>query len=228
MLLVTGVGRSGIAAYGSDYASCGWRTWPLTSRLLLVWRPTPETVRFWAMKVRHLAPTLRRESDSSIAAAILSLLIVVCGASSPALAAQEADPAILAELDTYWAEISRTVAEGDFDAYAASYHPDGVLVSGDKTTPIAEALRNWQSGFVETREGRSRPQVDFRFTRRAHDPTTAHEIGIFRFTARAAGGEPSVEYIHFEALMVKRAGVWLMLMENQKGPATREEWDSAR
>lgn len=140
----------------------------------------------------------------------------------------QTESTVLAELDAGWTEISRTVAAGDFEAYAAFYHPDAVLVSADSTTPIAEALRNWEPGFVDTREGRSQPRVEFRFTRRAHDATTAHETGIFRFTSQVPGGEPSVQFVHFEALWVKTSGRWLMLMEYQKGPATSEEWDAAQ
>ena len=33
-----------------------------------------------------------------------------------------------AELDQYWEALSKTVAEGDFEDYAAAYHPDAVIV----------------------------------------------------------------------------------------------------
>jgi ketosteroid isomerase-like protein len=170
------------------------------------------------------APKLTTLS-SSAAVALLGVAAFLSVAAAPAVA--QTDSSTLTELDAFWAEVSRTVAEGDFAAYSATYHPDGVLVSGDRTSPIAAALDNWEPGFAETREGTSQPRVDFRFTRRAHDPTSAHEIGIFRFTSQVSGGEPSVQYVHFEALMVKRAGGWLMLMEYQKGPATQAEWDAA-
>jgi ketosteroid isomerase-like protein len=157
---------------------------------------------------------------------LLTLLVVPATAWSEAGVRQAESPE-LAELDAYWAEVSRTVATGDFDAYSALYHPDAVLVSADSSVPIAEALRNWEPGFVETRAGASQPQVHFRFTRRVHDATTAHETGIFRFTAQTPGGEASVQFVQFEALLVKRSGDWLMLMEYQKGPATSEDWDAA-
>ena len=40
---------------------------------------------------------------------------------------------ITGELDDFWAEVSRTVAEGDFDGYAATYHPDAVVIFGMET-----------------------------------------------------------------------------------------------
>jgi len=148
----------------------------------------------------------------------LLLLLATTAIAAPAQTAQE--------LDAYWVEVSRTVASGDFEGYSALYHPDAVLVSGTTSVPIAQALSNWAAGFAETREGTSTPQVDFRFTERRHSETTAHETGIFRFTAQTPGAEPVVQYVHFEALMVKTTG-WLMLMEYQKSAATEQEWEAA-
>ena len=34
----------------------------------------------------------------------------------------------LAELNNFWAEVSRTVNEGDFEGYKATYHEDAVVV----------------------------------------------------------------------------------------------------
>jgi len=132
------------------------------------------------------------------------------------------------ELDLFWAEIARTVREGDFESYRSSYHPDAVLVSNlsNSSKPIAEALADWQSGFTQTREGKNSVSLEFRFTRRIHDPTTAHESGIFRYASTAEDGQTNVTYMHFQALLIKQ-GVWKTLMEYQTGPATAEEWDAA-
>ncbi len=35
----------------------------------------------------------------------------------------------------------------------------------------------------------------------------------------------SEQFIHFDALLVKKDG-WLMMMEYQKTPASKEEWDA--
>ncbi|MGD2123925.1 MAG: hypothetical protein PVJ76_19395, partial [Gemmatimonadota bacterium] len=54
-----------------------------------------------------------------------ALLMLFLGwPSAPALAQDRTG-----ELDAFWAEVSRTVAEGDFEGYAATYHEDAVLVS---------------------------------------------------------------------------------------------------
>ena len=136
--------------------------------------------------------------------------------------------AVGAELDAFWAAVSKSAAEGDFEAMAAAYHPDAVLVSESrgKSLPIAEALAGWKPGIEETRSGAMSASVAFRFTRRLNDATTAHQTGIFRYEESRPGSEPSVVYIHFEALLVKKDR-WLMTMEYQKQPATEEEWIAA-
>jgi hypothetical protein len=142
----------------------------------------------------------------------------------------EAAKARLVELDAYWAEVSRAVREGDFKAYVATCHPEGVLVSGTKkmSQPLATALARWEKDFTATREGKVRGNVEFRFSQRLGDATTAHETGIFRYTTLTDGAEPKYEYMRLEALLVKRGDVWKILMENQIGPGTQAEWDALR
>lgn len=142
------------------------------------------------------------------------------------LAASAADDASRErELDAYWREVARTVSEGDFEGYKATCHKDGVLVNGtQKTTyPLSQALEKWQQGFLDTRAGKMRAQVEFRFSRRWGDATTAHETGIFRYVAVDAAGQGRTNHVHLEALLVKQ-GTWKILMEHQKAPATTEEW----
>lgn len=132
------------------------------------------------------------------------------------------------ELDIFWAEVSRTVSEGDFEGYAATYHPDAILVSHATHTsyPIAKALSGWEQGFRDTEAGTMQARVEFRFTQRLHDGTTAHETGIFHYSATPEQGEVVDQYLHFEALLVSKDG-WKMMMEFQKTPATVEEWVAA-
>ncbi|MFK7847084.1 MAG: hypothetical protein AB8G77_17410 [Rhodothermales bacterium] len=130
-------------------------------------------------------------------------------------------------LDAYWLEVSRTVREGDFKGYAVLYHDDAVLVSNfsKSSVPIASALTNWKQGFMDTKAGKMAADVTFRFSQRYADDKTAHETGIFRYVSTPKGGEMSEQFIHFEGLLVKK-DVWLMMMEFQKSPATKEEWDA--
>jgi len=136
---------------------------------------------------------------------------------------------VAAELDAFWDEVARTVREGDFDAYAATYHPDAVLVSGLNATsyPISNALAGWREGFEDTRSGAMDASVEFRFTARWHDRTTAHETGIFRYVTSLPNGSTFEQLLHFEALLVKKDG-WTMVMELQRSLASREEWEAAQ
>ncbi len=135
---------------------------------------------------------------------------------------------ITTELDAYWAEVSRTVEEGDFEGYAELYHPDAVLVmKSSGTVPIAEAVAGWKQLFVDTHAGKAMAGVEFRLTERLNDATTAHETGLFRYTFEPEEGDDAVSLVRFEALLVKRDGRWLMVMEYQKDPTSDAEWGAA-
>ena len=157
----------------------------------------------------------------------LVALWILLGGWLPARAADEAGR--IAELDAYWREVARAVREGDFEAYRATCHEEGVLVSGSAKTsyPLTQALERWKQGFLDTRAGRMKASVEFRFSQRWGDATTAHETGMFRYSSVDAAGQASVKYVHFEALLVKR-GSWKILMEYQKSPATPEDWERLR
>ena len=96
-----------------------------------------------------------------------------------------------AELDVFWNEVARTVTEGDFSGYKATYHPDAILVSGARATsyPIASAFNGWEQGFLDTKAGKLKASVEFRFTTRLNDEATAHETGIFHYTAIPEDGD---------------------------------------
>ena len=138
------------------------------------------------------------------------------------------DSARLKELDAYWAEVSRAVHTGDFAAYTATTHPEAVLVAGSRkiTSPLADALKRWKKDFDETKDGKRKSNVAFKFSQRLSDPTTAHETGMFMYTGTAADGKEICDYIHLEALLVKRDGHWKILMEYQKSKGTREEYEA--
>ena len=149
-------------------------------------------------------------------------------AIQPAL---DAEAERLAELDQFWAELARTVREGDFEGYAATYHPDAVVIFGygkkPGSMPVAKALDGWKQGFVDTKAGKKHDRVEFRFSRRLGDATTAHETGMFIFSSVDADGNVLGEYItHFEMLLVKRDGQWLGVMEYQKSEGTMADWEA--
>lgn len=139
----------------------------------------------------------------------------------------------MAELNRYWAEVSRTVREGDFEGYTATYHQDAVCVfttgKNKRSSPIDVQLALWKKDFVDTKSGKTKNHVEFRFTQRVGDSTSAHETGIFYFTSIDKDGKVlATGGVHFESLLVKRNGAWQAMMEYQKTKATQEEWDALK
>ena len=137
------------------------------------------------------------------------------------------------ELNAYWKNLAKTVANGDFERYADGYHKDAVIVftSGKNKTSVSikKALAGWKQGFTDTRKGRNRSSVEFRFSQRIGDATTAHETGIFLYSTSDADGKNKKDYpTHFEMLLVKKHGKWLGVMEYQKSNATIEEWNALK
>ena len=154
--------------------------------------------------------------------------IVVFGCVGSALSSDDA--ARLRELDAYWDTVSKAVREGDFESYKATCHDEGVLVSISKKTsqPISEALARWKQGFLDTKSGKIKANVEFRFSQRLGDHATAHETGMFYYSTVDAKGKRTDDFIHFEGLLVKQAGHWKILMEYQKTKATKKEWESLK
>ncbi len=152
---------------------------------------------------------------------LTSLLFLVFGSI---LQAQD----LVAELDEYWLRVSQAVKAGDLEAYRATCHPDGVLVSGKsaKSELLSQSLVRWGKEFADTKAGKMKARVEFRFSKRIRGKDTAHETGIFLYSSQREGEEWKRDYVHFEALLIKRKGKWKILMEFQKSLATEEEWSS--
>ncbi len=132
------------------------------------------------------------------------------------------------ELDEYWKRVSKAVRTGNLEAYRATCHQDGVLISGKakKSELLSQALIRWGKEFAATKSGKMQADVKFRFSERITGKDTAHEKGIFLYSSKKKGEEWKKEYVHFEALLVKKGGDWKILMEFQKSSATQKEWES--
>jgi hypothetical protein len=67
---------------------------------------------------------------------LMLTLVAVAGVTQKAPADL---PDRIKELNSYWAEVSRCVKEGDFTGYKATCHPEGVIVSGtsQKAYPLS-------------------------------------------------------------------------------------------
>ena len=156
----------------------------------------------------------------------ISFFLLLPYSKQKAFAAQE-EQARLAELDAYWTEVSRAVREGDFEGYKATCHEKGVLVSGTKMTsyPLSEALVRWEKDFTASKAGKIKVKVEFRFSQRLGNETTAHETGIFLYSTTDNDGRKKQEYVHFQALLLKGKDGWKIMMEYQKSKAKKIEWD---
>ena len=143
------------------------------------------------------------------------------------------DSVRLAELDRFWANLSKTVREGDYEGYSATYHEDAVVVfaTGENKTSVSlsKALEGWKQGFSDTKSGKIGASVEFRFSQRIGDATSAHETGIFKYKAVDSDGKENAnQFVHFEMLLVKRNNQWVGVMEYQKSFATQAEWDALK
>jgi len=138
-----------------------------------------------------------------------------------------ADDNTIAELDATWIEMSRIVAEGDFQGLQAAYHPDAIFVSGSAKVSYSmdKAFLRWQQDFADTKAGKIIAQVDFRFSERLHNKNTAHETGMYHYFSIDEMGKRYDYYVLLEALFVKKSGKWLMMMEFQKSSSTKAQWD---
>ena len=80
---------------------------------------------------------------------------------------------------------------------------------------------------IDTKSGKIKASVSFRFSQRLGDETTAHETGMFLYSTVSADGKTVRDYIHFEALLIKKKD-WKIMMEYQKSKATEEEWNKLK
>ncbi|WP_282043466.1 hypothetical protein [Winogradskyella flava] len=143
------------------------------------------------------------------------------------------DSSRIAELNRYWERLNKTVIEGDFEGNKDCFHKDAVVVfaSGQNKTsvPISVALIGWKQSFKNTKEGKTKVNIELRFSQRIGDETTAHETGIFVYTSTDSLSKVTNKYyIPFEMLLVKRNNKWYAMMEYQKPLVTKKEWDALK
>lgn len=127
--------------------------------------------------------------------------------------------------ESSYAEVTRTVEVGDFDAMAAIYHKDAILVTAQSSSPISEAIAKWRTDGVKLIAEGSKATVAFGFSEHRHGETTSLETGIFRYSITNKTGEETASLVHFETLHIKQKGNWLIMMERQMEEATQTEWD---
>ncbi len=157
---------------------------------------------------------------AAIAIALWSVVIGSTGASQTGAAssAREIDRDI-------WSVFVATVAADDIVGMGRAYFPEAVLVSPSGTSPIKDTLERWGRDMVAAKSRGDRATVEFRFSRRQDDSTTAFEAGIFKYTVITKSGVSSPKFYPFEELLVKTNGVWRVLMERQFALVTQDAWD---
>ena len=165
--------------------------------------------------------TLQRTTPKRIAttaALLCSILLASAGASQTASSTQDIDRSV-------WAVIAQTVVADDIVGMGRLYAADAVLVTPKQTTPIKETLERWGKDMLAAKARGDRATVEFRFSQRQDNATTAFEAGLFKYTVISKAGVSTPQYVPFEALLVKTGGQWRLLMERQFAPVSQAEWD---
>ena len=142
------------------------------------------------------------------------------------LSAQGAEPSSGAIDAQVWSVVSTTVVEHDIAGMAATYHPDAVVVTPQGTMPVARALAGWGQSMETMKGNGSRAAVAFRFSLRQDGAETAFESGMFNYAVTDSAGATTRYIIPFEALLVRKDGRWLIVMERQFAAADETAWNA--
>lgn len=155
------------------------------------------------------------------------IAIAFCLLATPsAAAAQTPTASSTPELDReIWSVLVATVANDDIAGMGAVYFPIAVLVSPTGTTAIKETLERWGRDMAAAKAKGNRAAVEFRFTQRLDNATTAFDAGLFKYTVIEKSGASSSKYYPFEILLAKTNGKWLILMERQFAEVSPDAWD---
>lgn len=160
-------------------------------------------------------------------AAVAVVLSSVLVFSPGAIQAQSTSQSV--EIDRQvWSPIAATVAADDIVGMGRLYFPEAVVVTPKATTPIKAMLEKWGNDMVAAKARGDKATVEFRFSLRQDDSTTAFEAGMFKYTVIAKAGTSTSQYIPFEALLGKSNGSWRVLMERQLPAVTQAEWDKLK
>jgi hypothetical protein len=163
---------------------------------------------------------MMKRSLGTLALALWSVSVVSVAASQT----PSASPAHDIDRDI-WSVFVATVAADDIVGMGRAYFPDAVLVTPNATTPIKETLERWGRDMVAAKAKGNKATVEFRFSRRQDNPTTAFDAGIFKYTVIEKSGARNSKFYPFEELLAKTNGKWQVLMERQFAEVTQAAWD---
>ncbi|MBK6486966.1 MAG: DUF4440 domain-containing protein [Gemmatimonadetes bacterium] len=155
--------------------------------------------------------------------ALLVLTVpILLGGSPPSQPGQSS-----AQIDAdVWRPVAASVVAGDIVAMGRVYHPDAVLVSGSGTQSIASVLPRWGQDITTNKAKGTRATVEFRFTLRQDDTSTAFEAGVFKYTVIDKAGMQTPSYRRLETLLVNRDGKWRIVMERQLDAVSATDWEA--
>ena len=159
-------------------------------------------------------------------APILRLVAATFLAWTAPLSAQGTEPSSGAIDAQVWTTVSTTAMEHDIAGMAATYHPDAVVVTPQGTMPIARALAGWGQSMEAMKRNGSRASVAFRFSLRQDGAETAFESGMFNYAVTDSAGVTTRYIIPFEALLVRKDGRWLIVMERQFAATDETAWNA--
>jgi uncharacterized protein (TIGR02246 family) len=124
-----------------------------------------------------------------------------------------------------WTVLVESVRTDNITQMASTYAPDAVLVTPRTTQAMRDALAGWGRDMVANKAKGTTAKVEFRFSRRMDNATTAFESGIFNYTTIDSAGVAKPGLYPFEELLVKKDGHWQILMERQFAAASQADWD---
>lgn len=132
------------------------------------------------------------------------------------------------ELKQFWQGAELTVVSGDFEGYAATFDTDAIMVSdiAETSYPLSKALARWQQGFDDTKAGKMKAGVSFKFTQSLISENTAHQTGYFYYYSIDDKGKKSPFIAKFEALLSKSSGKWLVVMERHIEQVDLATWQA--
>ena len=155
---------------------------------------------------------------ATIAVVLWSILVISAGASQTPPVSSEIDRGI-------WSVFTATVANEDIVGMGRVYFPEAVLVTPKGTTPIKQTLERWGRDMAAAKARGDKATVEFRFSLRQDDSTTAFEAGLFKYTVITKAGVSTPQFVPFEVLLVKSNGAWRVLMERQFAAVAQADWD---
>ncbi|MCL4215360.1 MAG: hypothetical protein KJZ74_15770 [Gemmatimonadales bacterium] len=155
-------------------------------------------------------------------------MFLACVLLGPQSVRAQGDP-VTAELDAFWAGVVRSVTDWSIPAQKATYHPDAVGVTGTRSSYKTYHLwSEFAAKEADPAEMSAPPKsriLEFRFSSRVHDATTAHEVGLYHYWEE---GQDHY-YGTVDSYLVRKDGLWRILVEIQLELAmTEADWNALR